>query len=76
MIMNKEKPFIVYLIKDNKGKIWREYCATDKRFLIQKFARDFLLILDRMDDYDCHNFWRFFEKNGWQIVEFEVNAAI
>jgi hypothetical protein len=64
----------VYLIKDETGKIWREYCKTDKRFLIQQFARDFLSILDRMEDIDCQQFWRFFEKNGWEIVEFEVET--
>jgi hypothetical protein len=66
----------VYMIKDNKGKIWRDYCKTDKRFLIQEFARSFLTILDRVEDYDCQNFWRIFEKNGWEIVEFNVNGKI
>lgn len=69
--MKKEKPITVFIVKDGKGKIWREYAALDRRQLVRQVVGDWLSIFT-MDDFDAHQVWRIFQKNGWVIEELQT----
>jgi len=62
----------IYIIVDDKKKIWRDSARASRQQCINHFIKDWLSRCPMLDDFDARNVWKIFEQNGWSIQELEI----
>jgi len=65
----------LYVIQDDKKKLWRDTASIDESTCIRRFVKEWLSVCHSLDIYDAKQVWRIFTKNGWEILELNIEAT-
>ena len=67
------KPLTLYIVQDDKGKIWKSSARLSYDECILAFIGDWLeLVRKSLTTYRAGVCWDMFEECGWRVIEIPV----
>lgn len=74
MEKEKLKEISVYIVFDDKGKIWKESARLTHDQCRDNFVKEWMFrIKDHIDSHTCWQVWGCFERAGFKIEEIKFN---